>query len=350
MRLIKYLFLIPLIVSCKKDPKPVTEAVPLHNGVLVLCEGLFQQNNAGLSWIDLSSSSINNQFFTDRTQRELGDTGNDMQRYGGKLYVLTTVSSTLEVLDAKDASPIKQISMMNGSVAKQPRFMAFNGSKVYISCFDGYVDVLDTTTLSILQRIQVGANPEGLAVANGKLYVANSGGLNYPDMDSTLSVIDLQTGSEISKITVGLNPGGVMADQEGDVYVISRGNYGSIPFKFVRVDTQLDEKVEEFTFQVSAVAKMGNDFLVAWQDPSSSQNSLGLFDPSSESMINASYIPMDAVSTLYGVSYNGFDGRIYVCDAGNYSSSGFVRVYSTSGVLQTSYQVGLIPSKLLFYE
>jgi YVTN family beta-propeller protein len=68
-----------------------------------------------------------------------------------------------------------------------------------------------------VQRIAVGQNPEGLAVSNGKLYVANSGGLNFPDVDSTVSVIDLTTHTELLKITVGKNPGGVCVDSEGDV-------------------------------------------------------------------------------------------------------------------------------------
>ena len=47
-----------------------------------------------------------------------------------------------------------------------------------------------------------------------------------PNVDSTISVIDLVDYEEIKKITVGKNPGGVLTDSDGDVYVITRGNYG----------------------------------------------------------------------------------------------------------------------------
>jgi hypothetical protein len=55
----------------------------------------------------------------------------------------------------------------------------------------------------------------------GKIYVANSGGLDFQDAnyDHTVSVIDLNSFEEIEQIEVGLNPYQVFADSQGDVYV-----------------------------------------------------------------------------------------------------------------------------------
>lgn len=351
MRSINYfIILVLLVTSCKKDP--IVPVLPdgMKNGMLVLCEGLFQHNNASVSWVDFSTAESYNQFFLNKTGRELGDTGNDMLRYGAKIYIVTSVSSTLEILRASDFASLKQVNMMNGSQSKQPRSIAGYGSKVYITCFDGYVDVLDTLSMQLVSRIQVGANPEGLTVANGKLYVANSGGLSYPDMDSTLSVIDLSSGIELSKITVGLNPGAVIADAQGDVYVICRGNYGTVPFKLVRVNSQTDQVDQIISQQFSSFAKMGDKLLLGWQDPSSSGNAVALFDPLSETILNPNYLNTDEVQTLYGIAYNSITNQIYISDAGNYTSSGFIRVYKTDGSLVQSYQVGLIPSKIVFYE
>ena len=239
MRLISLLALsLVLTVACKKkEPEcPPVANVQLNSGILVLCEGLFQQNNSTISWIDLSTDGIDNAFFTTTTNRQLGDTGNDMQRYGGKIYVVVNVSSSIEVLSAKDFSSIKRIEMIDGTTAKQPRSIAFHDGKAYVTCFDGYVDVIDTSALVVSQRIPVGSNPEGLAVSGNHLYVANSGGLNFPNVDSTLSVIDLTSNTEVTKITVGKNPGAVITDNSGEVYVIARGDYASIPSRLKRVD------------------------------------------------------------------------------------------------------------------
>ena len=41
-----------------------------------------------------------------------------------------------------------------------------------------------------------------MAYANGNIYVANSGGLNFPNVDSTLSVIDVNSEIELMKIVI----------------------------------------------------------------------------------------------------------------------------------------------------
>ena len=344
MRLIS-LFVVALVfVGCKKDkPNVDTSSFELKNGVLVLCEGLFQQNNSSVSWID-NSGGINNSIFADRANRSLGDTGNDMKQYGGKVYIVVNNSSTLEVLSAHDFSSIKQIQMVEGSTPKQPRSIAFHGSNAFVSCFDGYVDVIDTASLTITERIQVGANPEGMAVANNKLYVANSGGLNFPNVDSTLSVIDLSTNSEIQKVVVGKNPGTIIADAYGDVYVIARGDYGSIPSRLVRVNTTTDTNEETFPFDISLITAMNNNFLI------SDGVTISTFDPALEQVSMSNMINLGGVTTLYNIAYNSSNDQIYLFDAMNYTNLGYIRTFTTSGSHITDYHLGLNPSKALFYD
>ena len=348
MRLIS-LLLILVLVSCKKD-KPVDEEVSevLDNGMIVLCEGLFQYNNASVSWIDFGQNSIANNLFTSKTGRQLGDTGNDMQQYGGKIYIVVNVSSTIEVMDASTFKSIKQIPMVSGGVSKEPRRLAFNNGKVFVSCFDGYVDVIDTNSLTISQRIQVGSNPEGLSVANGKLYVANSGGLNSTLPDSTVSVIDLNGFLEIKKIKVGMNPGDVITDTQGDVYVITRGDYASIPSRMVRINTQNDVLAQTFTFDASSIYPMNDQFLISFMNYTTSSSSIGLFNPISESLTSANYISTTGITTLYGIKYNPATSTLFILDAMNYTNTGYVREYSTSGAVLNNYHVGLNPSKIIF--
>ena len=349
MRLISFLIILVLF-SCKKDePNPVVEET-LGSGMAVLCEGLFQQNNASVSWVNLAANTVVNSLFLTKTNRELGDTGNDMQRYGGKVYIVVNISSTIEVLDATTFTSLKQISMIEGGTSKQPRSITFYGSNAYVSCFDGFVDVIDTASLMITQRIPVGANPEGLTVVNSKLYVANSGGLNAPLMDSTVSVIDLTTNSEIQKIVVGLNPGGVISDQFGDVYVVTRGNYSTIPSRMVRIDSQTATAVEQFVFDVSGISRMNDKFLVNYYDYGSGQSTVALFNPSTETVENSNFMDLSNVTTLYGVQYNSNNNRVYLMDAMNFTNSGYVREYDASGNYLQSFHVGLNPSKVIFYE
>lgn len=350
MRSISLFMLIMLLFSCKKEePMPCVDET-LTNGMVVLCEGLFQQNNSSISWVNFQDNSVANSLFVTKTNRQLGDTGNDMKRYGGKIYVVVNVSSTIEVLDALTFESINQIEMVTGGIAKQPRSITFNGSNAYVSCYDGYVDVIDTASLIVTQRIPVGTNPEGLTIANDKLYVANSGGLNAPVMDSTVSIIDLFTHIELQKVVVGLNPGAMLTDQDGDVYAIARGDYNSIPSRMVRINSQSDLVVDQFGFDISGFSKMNDKFLIHYYDYGSSQSSVALFDPALELVESPSYLEMSSVNTVYGVEYNASRNRIYLLDAMSFTNTGYVREYDVSGTYIQSFHVGLNPTKLLFYE
>ena len=185
----------------------------------------------------------------------------------------------------------------------------------YVTCYDGYVDVIDTVSLAVIERIPVGLNPEGLTVSGSKLYVSNSGGLNTPVMDSTLSVIDLNSNTEIQKITVGLNPGRCITDDEGDVYVVARGDYAGVSSKMIRINTVSDNVVNSFDLGVSGITKMNDKFLISNYDFSSGQSSLALFDPVLDVVVNSSYIDVSGFTTLYGVGFNPYTNTLFISDA-----------------------------------
>ena len=65
-------------------------------------------------------------YFRALNHRGLGDTANDMDIYGSKLYVVVNVSSTVEVIDLQSGLSVKQIPMLtdNGS-SRQPRAITF---------------------------------------------------------------------------------------------------------------------------------------------------------------------------------------------------------------------------------
>lgn len=354
MRFINFFIVLGLtatILSCKKDPEETPTTVDAYsNGLLVLNEGLFQQNNSSLSWVQFGSESVNNEVFEQKTNRQLGDTGNDIQRYGNKIYIVVTVSSTLEIMNATSGAPIHQVQLTDNGTPKQPRSIAFHGGKAFITCYDGYVDVMDTANFSILQRIPVGANPEQIVVANNKLYVSNSGGLNYPNVDSTVSVIDPLGLVELSKITVGKNPGSLTVDHQGNVFVVARGNYGSIPSRLVKINTVLDGAYAPYPFNASGVTRMNNKLLIHSIHPTTSVSTIQLFDPVSGSIENSNYMNIGSISTLYGMQYDASRDRIYCFDAMNYTNSGYVRIYTGSGTYLQSFNVGLNPSKALIYE
>ncbi len=347
-----YFLIVSLFFSCKKDKpvEPIDSNFSTSGQFLVLNEGLFQQNNTSLSLINPNSGSVTSNIFLNINQRSLGDTGNEMKKYGSKIYVIVNGSSTLEIMEASNLKSIKQVDMKTTSGNnKQPRSISFSGTKAYITCYDGFVDVLDTNSLNIETRIVVGSNPEKSCVANNKLFVTNSGGLNYPNVDSTVSVIDLNTNQEITKITIGKNPGAIFTAANGQIYVISRGDYGSIPARMHRIDPNSMTKAETYTFDALDIhSYKNNEILVSFFNYNTNQTNISSFNFVSNSIVNGNVLDANQIVSFYGLKYNNANDNIYCFDANSFTNLGIIKVFSPSGNLIQTYNVGLNPNSILF--
>ena len=154
--------LLPLLAaSCNRpEPEPEPEPQPeaYAKGMYVLNEGLFQMNNSSLSYYDFTTGQLTEDIFLDVNHRGLGDVGNDLQRYGSKLYCVVNNSNIVEVMDFRTAQSLKTINMSG----KQPRRLAFLDGKAYISCFDGDVVRVDTATMEMEATVHTGRNPDGI--------------------------------------------------------------------------------------------------------------------------------------------------------------------------------------------
>ena len=344
MRLISLWILLFFVVACKKKTTTINSDVSdLKHGLLVLNEGLFNLNNASLSWVDLNTNTVSEDFFLQKTGRKLGDTGNDLQRYGAKIYVLVNVSSTIEVLNAHTGQSLKQIVMQENGKAKQPRNIAFYGGRVFVSCFDGYVDVIDTASLTVEKRIKVGSNPEDMVVVNQRLYVSNSGGL-IPSLDSTLSIIDCQNLVELEKIVVGKNPGKIVALNDSILYVHVRGNYSTIPSVLKKVNVGISKNQETIPIKISGMEKMENQLLIYTSE------SVSLYDMKTNATINSDFIPLNDITTLYRIQYVEALKQLFLFDANTYTNSGYIHRFSNTGQYIQKYHVGLNPNSLIYYE
>lgn len=229
---------IPEIPEQPDHEKPEPEQPVVDESFMALYflnSGKMGSNNASLYMYDVDKEEVVPDYFLAQNGRGLGDTAQDIVVYGDKMYITVSGENTIEVTDLH-AKSIKQIK-----VDQQPRYLAMDGGKVYISYFNGEVARLDTASLEVDATVKVGRNPEQMAVANGKLFVANSGGMDYNTevgYDKTVSVVDLASFTETTKVEVVLNPTRIVADEQGAVYVISMGDYMAVPNTLQKIDAE----------------------------------------------------------------------------------------------------------------
>lgn len=201
-------------------------AVTVDNFIYILNEGLYNANNSSLTRYNVDDASVVKDCFMEANDKRIGDTANDICLYGSKMYIAVAEENVIWVTD-KSARILKKIE-----TAGKPRYFVTAEGSVFATLFNGHVARIDTLAMCVDATIPVGRNPEQLCAVGRKLFVANSGGLDYNTevgYDKTVSVIDIPSFTEIKKIEVATNPSNILASENGYVYLVSLGNYSSIP-------------------------------------------------------------------------------------------------------------------------
>lgn len=374
-RNLKYIlrFCLPLLLllaACddledKPNTTPDMVGDPTETGtaeLYALCEGLFNQNNSTLARFTFGKQKMVRNYFNAINHRGLGDTANDLAIYGSKIYVVVNVSSTVEVIDFRTGLSLKQISMLaeNGS-SRQPRSIAFHEDKAYVCSYDGTVARIDTTSLSIEATTTVGRNPDGICVQNDKLYVSNSGGLDYASgmgVDNTVSVVDIAQFKEIAKITVGPNPGRIVAsasdggNHDKAVYVatcgedVEAGNYD-----FVRIDCETNT-VTHYNEKVQSFAIDGDIAYLYNYDYSTQTSAIKMFNLKTGETIRENFITDGTrINTPYGININPYSKNVYITEAYDYTTHGDLLCFDQQGqLLFRLNHIGLNPNTIAFSD
>lgn len=339
------------------EPEPVSAGAE-RSGLFILSEGLFNQNNSTLAWFDTGKGQLSTweqgsvtstDVFMQANGRRLGDTANDMLLYGSKLYIAVNVSSTIEILDASNCKSLKQIKMTDADKSREPRYLAAEGGKVYVCNYDGTVSRIDTLTMQIDGNVKVGRNPDGICCAAGKLYVSNSGALDFSNPDSTVSVIDISSFTEIKRIPVRKNPGSIGTDG-ASVYVISRGIYdyerNDYDCRMHRIDTYYDEVAETYDIQATNLTVSdGKVWLYGYSD-----NSVTVMDTYSGQILTKDFLKDGpAIGQIYGLDHDPLSSEVFICDAKDYVTPGSLHCYDAEGRHKyTVNGVGINPNGIQF--
>jgi YVTN family beta-propeller protein len=335
--------------ACRKEPVTPDNPTVERNGLYILNEGLWNYNNSTISFYNLNSGEVTFDIFTAVNNRGLGDTGNDLQPYGSKLYCVVNTSENVQVMDFYTAKVVGTVSLQG----KLPRRICFSGSKAYVSCFDGTVVRFDTASLAVEATVTVGPNPEGVCIVNGKLYVANTGGYNAPDYGTTVSVIDLNTFAVTKEIPVVLNPTRLyVSPNQQDIYLISSGDYGAyfdIKSCLQKISPVTDEVVQTYNFELNNLVFYDNSAYFYSYDINSKEYTIQIFDLATETIVNNHFITDGTVLKIpYGIAVNPQNGDVYISDAQNYTVNGDVYCFDQNGKKKFSFEVGVNPSAMVF--
>ena len=367
-----FLLILSTLSSCREDDfisLPDEDKLPEQEasniaGFYLLNEGNMNMNKASLDYYDYQTGLYTRNLYGTANPTStlgLGDVGNDLGLYGSKLYAVINASNKVEVMDAETTERIAVLEVKNC------RYVTFDGGFVYVSAYDGevslgndkpngFIAIYDSINFDLISKIEVGRQPEEMAVSNGKLYIANSGGYSPPQYESTISVIDLDSYKVIKRIEVGINLHRVKADGKGNIYVSSRGDYYNTPSNLFVIDTQLDQVIDKFDIPCSNLTISGD---TAYVIGSAFDYSLGDFkvdyamiNTQTRELLSQPFISQELVDKIkmpYGLAVDPYSGNIYITDAGDYVSPGKLYGYNLKADSLLFEQVtGDIPAQIAF--
>ncbi|MGY4384277.1 hypothetical protein ACVWYN_001303 [Pedobacter sp. UYP24] len=358
--------------ACRKDLVPSPEEVvktlfPAEpaasiKGLYLVNEGNMFMNKASIDYVDFTTGNFRRNIYNQinpEVTKGLGDVGNDIGIYGSKLYVVVNGSNKIEVMSVKTGKRIQQIDLLNC------RYITFSNGKAYVSAYfgqvgdpnapNGIVAEIDTATLKETRRVEVGRQPEEMAVVGNKLYVANSGGYTPSNYEHTISVVDLTTLKETSRIETGINLHRLKADQYGDLYVTSRGDYLDIPSKLYVINTQTAQIKKVFDIAADNLVIDGDLAYVYSSEFNSTTGkttvSYSMLNVKDETLLSRKFITDGTdkeIKVPYGIAVHPITKDVFVTDASDYVTPGRLYCFDASGKKRWSVETGDIPAQFAF--
>lgn len=371
-KILLYITLLATIFGCRKETnnttetlssQPITDTSNTFQRLYVLNDGNMNENRSTIDYVDFSAQKYYSNiypYYNPKVVKELGDVGNDIQIYGSKMYAVINMSNKVEIMDAYTAKHLGEITIKNC------RNICFANGKAYITSYNrdivsnisgdnnqanGIVAEIDTTNFTITRAVEVGRQPDGIALYNNHLYIANSGGYNPDNYDKMVSVIDLNSFTVTKTIDVAINLNQVKVNNNY-IYVSSRGDYNTIRSKLFVIDgntntlkDSIDVSVNNFDIYNNTAYIIGTPYSNQTGTVTSVQY---LKINLNNNSINKESFITDGTNTQitlpYGLIVNPDNGDVYLTDAKDYQTSGTIYCFDKNGTKKWNATGGQIPA------
>lgn len=363
--------------SCMNSKPPVgVLPEPGELGRLyILNEGVMGMGNSSIDFYDFADGTYVTDAFpaaNPDVTLGLGDTGNDLAVYGGKLWAVMNGSDLVEVMDASTMEHIRAIDV------PVCRDIAFSGRYAYVTSWAGNVSDdgdrtgmvyrIDINSLSIAGTVEVGYQPEDIAALDGKIYVANSGGMT-DGYDNRLSIIDEESFSLERAVEIAANICDIAPDAYGRLWISSPGDYYSVHSGIYVYDTVsgtvlksepganiLPEWINDI--RVSSMYSTGSHLWVLGNEnewdytAGAGKYCLYTIDCQALTMTRTelSRTGAESISNPYGIWVSPDEKTIAITDAASYTEPGYILFLDANLNFVSSFQTGFLPGHFAVLE
>ncbi|MBI9065915.1 MAG: hypothetical protein JEZ09_01405 [Salinivirgaceae bacterium] len=348
-----------VFVSCTKDDdntNPVVENA--IKGKYIINYGNYTGTKSSISLFDTEKDEMINNYYS--TINDIDPVSNYQYAYSyeGKVYFMGNNVDKITYVD--NQTFVQTENGISNEIVK-PRCCVANGNTLYVSCWGGdvwvdntvsYIAKVDLTTMAV-SKIALPGGPEGLVIANGKLYAA----LNYIDKVASINLEN----DEVSLIDMPTMSTYFIKDKDDNLYVSIVGYYGevsdSLGLGYINTTTDKLENVyplsgisSSYGSQIAANSDLTKLYAVAasynaiWE----LVGSVAEFDMNTKSFASEMFV--EGIVGINGVSVDAETNNVMVLKTAGADANGSVSSYKKDGTFIKEYTVGIAPGMLLTVE
>ncbi len=341
-----------VFTSCTKDnPENPTS----QGSTYVLNYGAYNGANGSISMLNTDADSLYNNYYKAVNNTSLGSNPQYMYNYNGNVYILNNTPDQISWVDSKT---FKQSTNAVSTEIIKPRCCVANGDILYISCWGGdvwtdasvsYIAKFNIKTQTVTGTISLAGGPEGLEIANGKLYVA----LDY---DNKIAVINL-TDESVSYIETPAASSYFIKDNSNNLYVSLVSSYYATCTKtglgYINTNNntltvyELADISESYVNMMAFNSNQSKLYVMksAYDDNGQIWGEVAVFDIAKKQFESQPIIKN--ISGINGISVYPNTDNLICFTAESVTSSGQMHTYNSQGTLLKSYKTGLAPFMLL---
>lgn len=351
--------------------------------IIVVNEGLWQSDNGRLTYFE-DGKVVSNQWFRDINGHKLGDTPNDIIQINNDLIAIALNWSNIVQFITPQGKAVAATEDIPNN-----RKMCTDGRYVYVTSYGhecylngryveftkGYVAKIDITDFKVVGAVEVGYEPEGIAIYNGHLFVANSGGYAFQeghDYESTVSVINAGTMQVQRTVDTGqINLYSKLSQSGKYLCINSAGDYYYVPGATIIFDCEaaIGNKPDNQCFAkldcaatYNCVDSGGNFYAIGSRysyvdgdytfnyiviDPEEVMESRGASGWIEDGLPGSVTDDIKMMGMPYGIYVNPYTGYIYATDAGSFTGSGTLYQWSPEGKLLSTSKLYINPAHFL---
>lgn len=345
------------------DTDPVLPVDPVADGgVLILCEGNFNAGNSTLSYYSPTEKRVENGVFRRVNGIPLGDTGQSITIFDGRIFIAVENSGVIWALDEKTFQIKGRLTASAANHIINPRYIyKVYKDKAYVTdLFSPYINIFNPQTMEYKGSISVeGIGMNGYSSTEEMVQYDKYVFVNCWSYSNKILVIDSEKDQLVNTIELGSwQPKSMAVDDLGQLWVITDGGYkmegegfgDNIPHLY-RIDAlsqriDLDIPLGTDQSNVQLVLNGNKELLYILNNDVYRMSVTDTTFPA-EPFIRAPF-SNGKRNLLYGIGVNPLNDEVYVADAIDYSQSGMVYRYSDQGQLIHQFRVGITPNHFAF--